>query len=110
MSFILEFSIEAGVGYFIRGGGGLTTPNMIKVAKHYQVDDLEDLRRAIVKTYSDYKVVDGSMYTDRKYASMLEDCENEMIAAAQTGVKRFTIAKADENVSIEIKYYEEAAK
>ena len=109
MSFILEFSIEANVGYYVRGNS-TSTPSMVKVVNHYQVEDVNDLRRAIVKTYGDFKIVDEKQYTDRKYGAMLEDCQNEMISAAQTGVKRFTISKADENVSVEIKYYEEAAK
>lgn len=110
MSFILEFSIEANVGYAIRGQLSSGTPTLIKVDNHYQVEDLGDLRRVIDKTYGEFKIIDEKKYTDRKYDSMLSDCKNETISAAQTGVKRFTIAKADENVSIEIKYYEEAAK
>lgn len=110
MSFILEFTIEANVGYTIRGELSSSAPTLIKVDNHYLVEDLGDLRRVIDRTYGEFKVIDEKKYTVRKYDSMLSDCQDETIAAAQTGVKRFTIAKADENVSVEIKYYEEAAK
>lgn len=110
MSFILEFSIEANVGYTIREGIGLGIPNMVKVLKHYQVEDLTVLRSILGKTYGDYKIVDDRQYTDRRYERMLTDCQNEATSAAQSNVKRFNIAKADENISIEIKYYEEAVQ
>lgn len=110
MSFILEFSIEANVGYYIRNMSGFSEPKMVKVVNHYQADDIEDMRRLIGRTSDDIKIVDMKGETERKYTKMLESCQQEVISAGQSGVKRFTVAKADENVAIEIKYYEEAVQ
>ena len=110
MSFILEFSVEANVGYYIRSMSGYSEPNLVKVINHYQTDSIEDMRRVIGRTYGDIKIVDMKGETERKYTNMLESCQQEVISAGQSGVKRFTVAKADENIAIEIKYYEEAVQ
>lgn len=110
MSFILEFSVEANVGYYIRSMSGYSEPNLVKVINHYQTDSIEDMRRVIGRTYGDIKIVDMKGETERKYTKMLESCQQEVISAGQSGVKRFTVAKADENIAIEIKYYEEAVQ
>lgn len=110
MSFILEFSIEANVGYYIRNMSGFSEPKMVKVVNHYQADDIEDMRRLIGRTSDDIKIVNERGDSDRRYTKMLEACQQEVISAGQSGVKRFTVAKADENVAIEIRYYEEAVQ
>lgn len=110
MSFILEFSIEANVGYYIRSMSGFSEPKLVKVVNHYQADGVEDMRRLIGRTFDDIKIVDKRGESDRRYMKMLEECQREVISAGQTGIKRFAISKADENIAIEIKYYEEAVQ
>ena len=110
MSFILEFSIEANVGYAIRKSIGLSGPSMVKVVNHFQVESLDVIGRVLNNTYGELSIVDEKQYTVSKYSSMLNDCKDEANMAATRGVKRFTLSKADDNLSVEIKYYEEAVQ
>lgn len=110
MSFILEFSVEANVGYFIRKYLGLSESNMIKVVNHFQVDDLDDLGKVFCNTYGELSIVDSEKNMASKYIEMLNDCKVEMLRAVGDDNKRFTIARADQNISIEVRYYEEAVQ
>lgn len=110
MSFILEFSIEANVGYFIRKYLGPAASNMIKVVNHFQVDDLNELGAVLRDTYGKLSIVDNEKNTSSKYIEMLGDCKEEALRAASDSNHRFNIARADQNVSVEIRYYEEAVQ
>lgn len=110
MSFILEFSIEVNAGYYLGAGIGLSRNNMIKVANNYQLENIGDLRNVLSGTYGEFKVYDAKQYAVHEYNHMLGECASKAAGAAMNGVKRFTIAKADDNVSIEIKYYEEVVQ
>lgn len=110
MSFILEFSVEANVGYFVRKYLGPAVSNMIKVVNHFQVDDLDELGKTLRETYGELTIVDSEKNAATKYIEMLNDCKEEALRAASDGNHRFTIARADHNVSVEVRYYEEAVQ
>lgn len=110
MSFILEFSIEVNAGYYLGTGIGLSRVGMIKAANNYQLKNISDVRDVLASTYGEFKVYDTQQYAVHNYNMLLSDCADKAAYASRAGVKRFTIAKANDAISIEIKYYEEAVQ